>query len=100
VIALSTSLKEDIMQTLINKEKFLEEHNRLSPSNLRATLALLNQFQEEKKPLLKDTEWCLEKHRIPFITWLTALPKEDKKHERLSRAKEIFKNYPETHYES
>lgn len=89
------------MQTLISKEKFLEEHNRLSPSHLKATLALLNKFKEEKKPLLKDAEWCLEKHRIPFITWLTSLPKEEEKKEgRLSRAKEVFKNYPETHYES
>ena len=62
----------------ISKEKFLEEHNKLSPSNLQATLALLNQFKEEKKPLMKDTEWCLDKHRIPFISWLTSLPKEEK----------------------
>ena len=84
---------------LISKEKFLEEHNKLSPSNLQATLALLNQFKEEKKPLMKDNEWCLDKHRIPFISWLTALPKDDKKSGRKSTKKEIFRNYPETHYE-
>ena len=83
----------------ISKEQFLEEHNKLSPSNLQATLALLNQFKEEKKPLMKDNEWCLDKHRIPFISWLTALPKDDKKSGRKSTKKEIFRNYPETHYE-
>jgi hypothetical protein len=87
------------MMTLISKEKFLEEHNKLSPSNLKATLALLNKFREEKKPLLNDNEWCLEKLRIPFISWLTALPKEEKKADRKSTKKEIFRNYPETHYE-
>ena len=87
------------MTNLISKEKFLEEHNKLSPSNLQATLALLNQFKEEKKPLMKDNEWCLDKHRIPFISWLTALPKDDKKSGRKSTKKEIFRNYPETHYE-
>ena len=88
-----------ITMILISKEQFLLEHNKLSPSSLRATMALLTRFQEEKKPLLKDTDWCLDKHRIPFISWLTALPKDDKKSGRLSTKKEIFKNYPETHYE-
>lgn len=84
---------------LISKEQFLEEHNKLSPSNLRATLALLNRFKEEKKPLMKDNEWCLDKHRIPFISWMTTLPKDDKKSGKKSNKKEIFRNYPETHYE-
>ena len=83
---------------LISKEKFLEEHNKLSPSNLQATLALLNRFKEEKKPLMKDDSWCLDKHRIPFISWLTSLPENEKKEGRQSRAKQIYKNYPETHY--
>ena len=83
---------------LISKEKFLEEHNKLSPSNLQATLALLNRFKEEKKPLLKDNGWCLDKLRIPFISWLTALQEPEKK-ERASRKKEAYKNYPETHYD-
>ncbi len=84
---------------LISKEQFLEEHNKLSPSNLQATLTLLNRFKEEKKPLIKDDGWCLDKHRIPFISWLTALQKPEEKYARKSRKKEIFKNYPETHYE-
>ena len=87
------------MVTLISKEKFLEEHNKLSPSNLQATLALLDRFKEEKKPLMKDTDWCLDKHRIPFISWLASLPKEEEKSGRKSSKKEIFRNYPETHYE-
>lgn len=85
---------------LISKEKFLEEHNKLSPAHLQATLALLDKFRDEKKPQLQDDSWCLEKLRIPFITWLTNLPKEEKEHARRSRAKEHFKNYPETHYEA
>ena len=84
---------------LISKEEFLEEHNKLSPVNLKATLALLDRFKEEKKPLMKDSGWCLDKHRIPFISWLTTLPKEEKKNGKRSTKKEIFRNYPETHYE-
>lgn len=88
------------MATLISKEQFLEEHNKLSPSNLRATLALLNKFKEEKKPLLKDDSWCLDKLRIPFISWLTTMQqKAEKKNAVKSKKKEVFKNYPETHYE-
>jgi hypothetical protein len=83
----------------ISKEEFLKEHNKLSPANLEATMALLNRFREEKKPALKDNEWCIDKHRIPFITWLLALPnKEEMKEEETG--KQIYKNYPETHYVS
>ena len=84
----------------ISKEQFLQEHNKLSPANLQATLALLDRFKEEKKPLMKDSDWCLDKHRIPFISWLTNLPKKDKEYGRASRAKERFRNYPETHYDA
>jgi len=88
------------MATFISKEKFLEEHNKLSPSNLQATLAMLDRFREEKKPLMKDNGWCLDKLRIPFISWLTAVQeKSNKKNGRLNK-KEIYRNYPETHYES
>lgn len=83
---------------LINKEKFLEEHNKLSPSNLQATLALLDKFREEKKPLMKDCDWCLDKHRIPFISWLTSTQKNPEKKSKTLQKKEIYKNYPETHY--
>jgi len=85
---------------LISKEQFLEEHNKLSPLNLQATLALLNRFKEEKRPLMKNDGWCLDKLRIPFISWLTALREPKEKNLEKSRKKEIYKNYPETHYES
>jgi len=85
---------------LISKEQFLEEHNKLSPSNLQATLTLLNRFKEEKRPLIKDDGWCLDKHRIPFILWLTSVRESSKKNNKKSKKKEIYKNYPETHYEA
>jgi len=69
----------------ISKEQFLIEHNKLSPSNLQATLALLTRFQEEKRPLLKDDSWCLDKLRIPFISWLTTLPESEKKYAKKSK---------------
>jgi len=84
---------------LISKEQFLEEHNKLSPSNLQATLTMLDRFKEEKKPLIKDDGWCLDKLRIPFISWLTAIKEPDKKASSRSKKKEIYRNYPETHYE-
>lgn len=83
----------------ISKEQFLKEHNKLSPSNLQATMALLTRFQKEKKPLMKDSDWCLDKHRIPFISWLASLPKTEGERAKKSNKKEIFRNYPETHYE-
>ena len=85
---------------LITKEQFLEEHNKLSPSNLKATLALLNRFKEEKKPLMKDDGWCLDKLRIPFISWLAAVRQPKNKTAGKSKKKETYKNYPETHYEA
>lgn len=66
------------MVTFISKEQFLVEHNKLSPSNLQATMALLTKFQEQKKPLLKDNEWSVDKLRIPFISWLSSLPEKEK----------------------
>jgi len=84
---------------MISKEQFLEEHNKLSPSNLKATLALLNRFKEEKRPLMKDDNWCLDKLRIPFISWLTAMQEPKNKVSERLRKKQKYKNYPETHYE-
>lgn len=82
---------------LISKEQFLEEHNRLSPSHLQATFALLTKFQEEKKPLLKDNGWSVDKLRIPFMSWLLSLPTEEKEKIKRKNGKQIYKNYPETH---
>jgi len=81
---------------LISKEQFLIEHNKLSPLNLQATLYLLTRFQEEKKPLLKDDSWCIDKFRIPFISWLISLPLKEEKKMRKVKEKSIFKNYPST----
>ncbi len=82
---------------MVSKEKFLEEHNKLSPANLQATFALLTKFQEEKKPLLKNNGWSVDKLRIPFISWLLSMPDEKIKRGRAKEKKQIFKNYPETH---
>ena len=56
----------------LNKEEFLEEHNKLSPENLKATMSLLSQFKEEKASLFKGDTWSIEKLRRPFIMWFTA----------------------------
>ena len=82
---------------LITKEQFLAEHNKLSPKNLQATLAMLTKFQEEKKPLLKDDGWCLDKIRIQFISWLIPQSSDDKKKSKTRSKKQVYKNYPETH---
>jgi hypothetical protein len=62
----------------LNKEQFLEEHNRLSPVNLRATISLLSRFRVEKAPLFKDDNWSIDKLRKPFISWLMSLDLERK----------------------
>jgi len=56
------------------KEEFLSEHNRLSPLNLQATIALLSRFKVEKASIFKDDNWSTDKLRRPFILWLTSLP--------------------------
>jgi len=60
----------------LRKEEFLEEHNKLSPKNLRATMPLLSRFRIEKASLFKDDTWSIDKLRRPFITWLTSLKKD------------------------
>ncbi|MFH1582460.1 MAG: hypothetical protein ABIA08_01740 [bacterium] len=64
----------------LNQEQFLEEHNRLSPVNLKATLSLLSRFKTEKVSLFKDNNWSIDKLRKPFISWLlvSALEKKHK----------------------
>ena len=63
----------------LKKEQFLEEHNRLSPKNLRATVSLLSRFRIEKTSLFKDDDWPVDKLRRPFILWLTSLSWDKKK---------------------
>ena len=55
------------------KEEFLSEHNRLSPLNLQATIALLSRFKIEKASIFKDDNWSIDKLRRPFILWFTSL---------------------------
>ncbi len=71
------------------------EHNKLSPVNLQATLALLTRFQKEKRPLLKDAVWT-NKLRIPFISWLVALPPipPTKQKHTVRSAEQEYKIYP------
>jgi hypothetical protein len=64
---------QKIINSHPNKEQFLEEHNRLSPANLRATILLLSRFKAEKASLFKSDDWPIDKLRRPFIMWLTAL---------------------------
>ncbi len=79
-------------QEQFSKEQFLEEHNRLSPLNLRVTSALLTRFQKKERPLLKDADWSF-KLRIPLISWLLLLPQEKEKYIRKSK-KSVYKTYP------
>lgn len=67
------------MAVLTKMQEFLLEHNKLSPSNLQATLILLSRFKIEKSALFKDEEWSVDKLRRPFILWLTSLPTTKKK---------------------
>ena len=60
------------------KEEFLSEHNRLSPLNMQATIALLSRFRVEKASLFKNDDWPIDKLRRPFILWLTSLPSREK----------------------
>ena len=69
----------------LKKEQFLEEHNRLSPINMRATTSLLSRFRTEKASLFRGDDWSIDKLRRPFILWLTSLtPGEKEDIKRLS----------------
>ena len=63
---------EKIINLPLNKKEFLEEHNRLSPINLRATIPLLSRFKIEKASLFKNDNWPIDKIRKPFVTWLVS----------------------------
>lgn len=62
----------------LKKEEFLEEHNRLSPANLKATISLLSRFRIEKASIFKDDNWSIDKLRRPFILWFTSLTSKEK----------------------
>ena len=61
------------------KQQFLLEHNRLSSSDLQATMGMLSRFKIEKASLFKNNEWSIDKLRRPFILWLTSFSLEKRK---------------------
>jgi len=69
------------------KEEFLSEHNKLSPLNLQATIALLSRFRIVKASIFKNDNWSIDKLRRPFILWLTSLTSEEK--ENIEKKKKI-----------
>ncbi len=69
---------EPSVQLTHTKEKFLEEHNRLSPEEFKPTKAVLTRFRKEKNTLFTGRSWPVERIRRPFITWLAALPMHER----------------------
>jgi hypothetical protein len=63
---------------MTSKEQFLDEHNKLSPANLKATMELLTRFKSEKPTLFKSNDWPIERIRRPFIFWLTSAARSEK----------------------
>lgn len=59
----------------LKKEEFLEEHNKLSSKDLKATIPMLSRFRLEKTSLFKGEDWSIDKLRRPFILWLTSKKK-------------------------
>lgn len=68
-----------VINNHLKKEEFLEEHNKLSSKDLKATMPLLSRFQIEKASLFNGEGWSIEKMRRPFILWLTSLSWSKKK---------------------
>ena len=71
-----------IISPCLRKEEFLEEHNKLAPADLKATIPLLSRFRIEKASLFKGDTWSIDKIRRPFIMWLTSLTIEEKRKEK------------------
>ncbi len=67
---------KDIPNPHLKKEQFLEEHNKMSPDNLKATTSLLSRFRIEKASLFHSDDWPIDKFRRPFLIWLTSLSSE------------------------
>lgn len=63
---------QKVINLSLKKEEFLEEHNKLSPDNLKATIFMLSRFRTEKASLFKDDTWSIDKLRRPFILWMTS----------------------------
>ncbi|MFH1714087.1 MAG: hypothetical protein ABH831_00615 [Candidatus Nealsonbacteria bacterium] len=62
----------------LTQGQFLEEHNKLSPLNMQATVDLLSRFKTEKTSLFKDNNWSIDRLRKPFISWLMSEALEKK----------------------
>jgi len=62
---------------MTNKEKFLEENNKLSPLDMQATMRLLLCFEIKKPSLCKKGKWSIEKVRRPFLNWLISLNQKE-----------------------
>ncbi len=60
------------------KQQFLLEHNKLSPTSLQATIGLLSVFRIKKASLFKDDTWPIDKLRRPFVMWLTSLTSKER----------------------
>ncbi|MBI2042382.1 MAG: hypothetical protein HYT21_01335 [Candidatus Nealsonbacteria bacterium] len=60
------------------KQKFLDEHNKLSPEHLQATNAMLSRFRVERTALFRDNNWSVDRLRRPFILWIMALTATEK----------------------
>ncbi len=70
---------QKVINPHLKKEEFLEEHNKLSPVSLKATIPLLSRFRIEKASLFKGGYWPIDKLRRPFILWLTSLTPQERK---------------------
>ena len=65
-------LFELLFKYMTTKEEFLIEHNKLSPSNFKATMDTLACFKAEKPGLINNNDWPIAKIRRPFILWLSS----------------------------
>jgi hypothetical protein len=57
----------------LDKEQFLQDHNKLSSPEWRATIEELSRFESEKPGLFKNGKWSVEKVRRPFVEWLSCM---------------------------
>ena len=63
---------EKNLDSPLSKEQFLEEHNKLSDSEWRATIDDLIRFETEKPDICKNGKWSIERARRPFVMWLAS----------------------------
>jgi len=68
-----------VISSKTEKQQFLLEHNKFSPLDLQATMAILSRFRIEKASLFKGDTWSIDKLRRPFISWFISLKWNKKK---------------------